>query len=126
MSIRTERLSREIVRILSQIIMREMNDPRMGFVTVVRARISPDLRTATVFLSILGSEKEQKLTFAAIQHARKFLQRNLGDGLGIRFTPELLLIHDRSVEKAIKMSQLLSEISTDKESDDGANEKEEE
>lgn len=107
MSRRLERVSKEIARILGNLIIHEMKDPRMGFVTITRVVVSPDLQIAKIFLSIMGDEKQQKLTLAGFRHAKGFLQREVGRRLGIRTMPELMFIHDQSIEKVIRLTKII-------------------
>lgn len=105
---RLEKLSREIVREASKIVLYELNDPRMGFVTVTRATITPDLKLARIYVSILGDKKQRALTLHALEHAHGFIQRTLGHRLEIRCTPEVIFVMDETVEKLIRIQELIS------------------
>lgn len=82
-------MSREITRIVSQIIMQELKDPRMGFITVIKADVSADLRYAKIYVSILGDEKKQRLTMYGLKHARGYIQGSLARQLRIRIMPRI-------------------------------------
>jgi ribosome-binding factor A len=104
---RKDRLASEIVKETSRVLLQEMRDPRLGFVTVTRAKVSDDYRNAKVFVSILGSPKQKKLSLAALKHARGFVQAELSRRIRMRVFPEILFVLDESIEKAFKMSQIL-------------------
>lgn len=86
---RTARISEHIREAVSQIILFELKDPRIGFVTILEVTITPDVKEATVYLSIMGTPAEQKRTLAAINHAKGYLQKRLGKSLRTRNTPKL-------------------------------------
>ena len=111
---RLERLSREISRGVAEILQQEISDPRMGFVSVVGSKVSPDLKHARVFVSVMGDEKKKKLTMKGLKHAAGFVRRGLAGRLCIRECPELVFSLDDSIDKAFRISKLLDEISTGK------------
>ncbi|MEW6366510.1 MAG: 30S ribosome-binding factor RbfA [Acidobacteriota bacterium] len=94
---------------LMRLIQREMHDPRLGFVTVTEVRMSPDLRSARVYVSVMGEEEKQKETLSVLQHAEGFLRNGLSKVLQMRFTPELHFVLDRSIERSIRIEELLHE-----------------
>ncbi len=112
---RTEKLERELVRELSLIILREINDPRMGFVTVMKTKLTADYKQATVFVSIMGQEKDKNLTFHGLRHAKGFIQKSLSGRLSTRYIPELIFELDTSVDKTLRMSALFNKIEKERE-----------
>src|SRR5213596_4384823 len=107
---KTHRLARvsEVVReVASETILFELNDPRVKRVTVTRAEVSGDLQHAKVYVSVMGTEKEQKLTLRGLEHAAGFVQSKLADRLQTRFTPVLRFVLDEGVKKSIEMSRLI-------------------
>ena len=109
---KTHRLARvaEAVReVASETILYELRDPRVKMVTVTRAEVSGDLQHAKVYVSIMGTEKEQKLTLRGLQHAAGFIQSKLAQRLQTRFTPVLQFVLDQGVKKSIEMSRILNE-----------------
>ncbi|MHC4605894.1 MAG: 30S ribosome-binding factor RbfA [Planctomycetota bacterium] len=117
---RKEKLEREIVRETSQIILYEMKDPRLGFVTVTRAKISDDYRYAKVFISVLGEEGKKRLTMQGLEHARGFVQRSLSRRIPMRTFPELAFVLDESVEKTMQMVQMIDDLTREREEREGA------
>jgi ribosome-binding factor A len=109
---KTHRLARvaEVIReVASETILFELKDPRVKGVTVTRAEVSADLQHAKVFVSIMGSPQEQKLTMHGLTHAAGFVQSKLGSRLKTRFTPTIKFILDEGVKKSIEVSRLINE-----------------
>ncbi len=110
MPYRAERLAQEVKVQISLILARELRDPRVGLATVTDARMSPDLRYARVFVSVLGASDEQQKALAALNQAAGFIRRQLGARLGLRHSPELTFCFDQSVEQGARMEEILSEV----------------
>lgn len=106
---RPERLAEQIKEELSLIIGGEVEDPRVGFVTVTGAKLTEDLRTAKVYVSVLGTEEEVKGSLAALRHASGFIRAQLGAVLRMRHTPELHFVYDDADVRAARIDELLSE-----------------
>lgn len=107
MSIKVGRVAKMIKNHVGRILLHELADPRMGFVTVTNVEVSPDFKTAKVFVSVLGTEAEQRRTMHGLRHAAGHVQRLIGQRMRIRNTPYLSFVHDRSVERAIELSMLI-------------------
>jgi ribosome-binding factor A len=88
----------------------ELKDPRIGFVTVTGVETSPDLRHARVFVSVLGSEAKQKRTLAGLAAAHGVLQARLARELRMKRTPQLAFEYDPTVERGVRMTQLIDEL----------------
>ena len=106
---RPERLAEQIKEEVSLIIAGEVEDPRVGFVTVTDAKLTPDLRYAKIYVSVLGTEAEVKESLAALKHAAGFIRTQLGAVLRMRRTPELHFVYDETYETAARIEELLSE-----------------
>ena len=104
---------------LSTAILHEMKDPRTGFVTVVRVEVSPDLRRARVYVSILGDEKQQAKAMYGLNHAAGFLQARVADRLQTKYTPVLKFIQDDSVKRSVEISRLIDEAIGDRKDEGG-------
>lgn len=111
---RKDRLASEIVKETSQILLYEMKDPRKGFVTVTRAKISDDYRYAKVFVSIMGTAKEKKLTMNSLRHAQGFVQAELSRRIKMRVFPEVHFELDESIEKAFQVTRLLDDLAKER------------
>lgn len=109
---KTHRLARvaEVVReVASQTILFELRDPRVKMVTVTRTEVSGDLQHAKVYVSIMGSDKDQKLTLHGLRHAAGFVQSRLASRLQTRFTPVIQFVLDEGVKKSIEMTRLIKD-----------------
>lgn len=106
---RIERLAEVVKQEVSKVILYELKDPRISFVTVTKAEIAPDLKRATVYVSILGDEAAQRKTFQILEHARGFIQSSVGSRLQIRYTPILAFCLDDSIKKSQHISRLIDE-----------------
>ncbi|MFO1541569.1 MAG: 30S ribosome-binding factor RbfA [Chloroflexota bacterium] len=109
MSERTERLDELFAQEIAAIIAREIADPRVGFVTVTKVEVAPDLRHATVWVSVIGDAATQKASLRALGRAMPFVRHRLG-ALHLRRIPELHLRHDDSVERGTRVLRLIEEI----------------
>ncbi len=89
---------------------RGLKDPRIGFVTVTGVDLSPDLRHAKIFVSIMGSDAEKSGTMEALGHATGWIRHELGQRIRMKYLPELLFLPDTSQEYGEKIDRLLDEI----------------
>lgn len=115
MPYRPERLAAAIQEEISQIL-REMKDPRLGFVSVTNVEVSSDLRYARVYVSVLGSPTEEAATMEALQHAQGFLRSELGRRIRLRHTPEISFRLDRSIRHGARINELLRDLDRPKSS----------
>ena len=109
---KTHRLARvaEVIReVASETILFELQDPRVKNVTVTRAEVSADLQHAKVYVSILGSDKEQSLCMHGLKSSAGFVQSKLAGRLKTRFTPSIKFIKDEGVKKSIEVTRLINE-----------------
>jgi ribosome-binding factor A len=91
----------------------ELKDPRIGMVTVTGVHVTPDLAEARIFISVLGNEKKRKATLAGLDSARGVLQAKLGRQLSLRRTPMLTISYDDSVERGVRMTKLIEDVTSD-------------
>jgi ribosome-binding factor A len=110
MSRRTERVSEAIREVCSRAILFELKDPRVLGVTVTRAEVTGDLRHAKLFVSLMGTEKEQRLTLSGLESARGFLQRKVAERLETRYTPHIDIVVDDSVKKSLEIARILRDV----------------
>lgn len=95
---------------MSDLIQRELKDPRIGFVTVTRVEVSQDLKYARIYVSVLGTPEEQKKTMAALESGRGFIRREIGQRLDLRSVPEIQFRLDTSAEYSDRINRLLNEL----------------
>lgn len=113
-SIKNTRINGEVQRELSQLISREIKDPRINPMTsVVAVEVSPDLKHAKVYISVLGDEESQKNTLAGLKSAAPYIRGQLARTINLRNTPELTFILDQSIEYGVNMSHLIEEVNKD-------------
>lgn len=113
MSRRTQQVGGFLQEELTDIIRREVKDPRVGFFSLTRVEVTPDLRTARVFVSVLGTDEERVATLAALRSAGGFIRHHLRPRLRTRQIPDLEFRDDRSMEYAEEIGRTLREIATD-------------
>jgi ribosome-binding factor A len=106
---RLARIAEAVREVASETILYEMRDPRVKMVTVTRAEVSGDLQHAKVYVSIMGTDKEQQLTLRGLRHAAGFIQSKLARRLQTRFTPVLHFVLDQGVKHSIEMTRLINE-----------------
>ena len=107
---RPQQVGEAIQRELGELLLRELKDPRLGFVTIMGVEVSPDLKHARVFISVLGSAEEQQASMAALVSARGWLRHELGQRLDLRYIPELQFRSDKTEETADRINRLLNEV----------------
>lgn len=110
MSRRTARIAEAIRETVSTTVLFELRDPRIKNVTVISVEVSPDIRSAKVYVSIMGDEKTQRLALHGLESARGFLQARVADRIETRYTPILKFVIDPGVKKSIEASRLLREV----------------
>jgi len=106
---RMRRVDEAVRSVLSDAITQELKDPRIGFVTVTAVKTSPDLRHARVYVSVLGDEATRADSLAGLASAHGFLQRRIASELRLKHTPALEFAYDDTVEKGMRLTELLSE-----------------
>jgi len=106
---RKERIASLLKQAVSRIIMSELNDPRMGFVTVVKVEPSPDLKSAKVHVSVMGEASDINRTLEGLKHAARFIRRQVGEEVALRIVPELVFVEDKSVKGSVRVSRLIAE-----------------
>ena len=106
---RMRRVNEAVREVISAHISGDLKDPRIGFVTVTGVETSPDLRSARVFVSVLGNDAERDDALAGLGAAAGFLQAQIGRELRLKRTPTLTFVYDESVDTGMRISKLLDE-----------------
>ena len=106
------RVNEALREVLSEAV-GDLKDPRIGFVTVTGVRASADLRQATVYVSVLGSERKRDKTLAGITSSRAVLQSRVNRELHLKRTPQLTFQYDQTPEEGVRLSKLIDELSPD-------------
>lgn len=115
---RPERVAEQIRAELAQLLVRDVHDPGIGFVTVTRTHVSPDLQVARVYYTALGDAPARAASAHALDRAAPFLRRQMGKRLRLKRTPELRFIYDDSIAGQDRIEQILNELHPSHEPDD--------
>lgn len=107
---RQERLSERIQEEVAEIVAGELKDPRIGFVTVTRVALTPDLHQLRVWVTAMGSEEDRRQALEGLSSACGYVRRELGLRLRLRHSPEITFLADRGAEEAAKVEGLLRKI----------------
>jgi ribosome-binding factor A len=118
MNERMRRVNEAVKEVLSEGLV-ELKDPRIGFVTVTGVETSPDLRRARVYVSVLGSGRKREATMKGLESSAGHLQRRLNQELHMKRTPQLTFEYDPTVERGVRLSKLIDELTPDERDDDG-------
>jgi ribosome-binding factor A len=105
-----QRLTEVIRQRAAHVILFELRDPRMGFVTITKVKLAPDMSICVIYWSVIGTAGDKSKTMHALEHARLFVQRRVAEGLRTRSAPILSFEFDPSVEGSIKMGGLLKSL----------------
>jgi len=95
---------------LSDLLRRELRDPRLGFATVTEVKLSASLDCARVYVSVMGDEEERRRTMAALERAEGFIRRELAHRLKLRYVPQIEFVADLTLDRAARLEALLDEI----------------
>ena len=113
---RVDRIEEQLRIEISEIIEREIQDPRVHFVTTSRVKVTPDLGHARIFVTVLGSNDDRKKALQGLRSAAHFVKRSLAKRLHhLRRIPDLIFEYDDTVEKDLRLEELLEQISSDPE-----------
>ncbi len=113
MSRRINRVEKACREELSEILQREVKDPRVGFVTITKVKVTPDLRHAKVYVSIMGNEEEVENSIAGLESAKGYLRSHLGKHLRLKFLPELEFLRERIAEEALRLNEIMRQVKED-------------
>ena len=112
--LRVEKLQELIKQETSKMLLRELKDPRIGFVTVTQVEVTGDLREAKIYVSIMGGEEQVAESLAGLQSALGYIRREIGRRIRLRFTPEISFALDRSLDYSAHIQELLLSIQQEK------------
>ena len=114
---RQEKVAKELMREISQLVLYELNDPAVGFVTFTRVEPASDLKSAKVFFSTIGDEKVKQSAFGMLKRAKSFIQGTVSRRMRLRHTPELSFHFDESIEGAVRICKIIDEVTRPKEAE---------
>ena len=110
---RAQRVGELIQKEISALLLRGLNDPRIGFVTITGVEVTPDLHLARVYYTVIGDETARRNCGAGLKSATPFIRQQLGRQLQMRYTPDLLVQYDSSIDYGNRIESLLREIHHD-------------
>jgi ribosome-binding factor A len=113
---RPERIGEEILQELATLLVREVKDPGVGFVTLTRTKVSPDLQLVRVYYTLIGDEKAKRESQKALERATPFLRRQIGSRVRLRRVPELRFEFDKSVEHQDRIERILLDLEQERQS----------
>ena len=114
---RSQKAAQAVREVVGTSILRDLKDPRIENVTVTHVEVAPDMRTARVYVSVMGDESQQKLCIRGLQHAAGFLQSKVAKRIDTRYTPVLKFVLDHGVKKSIEMNEILESVRSERESE---------
>lgn len=112
---RPDRVGEEIRQELAGLLAREVHDPGIGFITLTRVKVSPDLQLARVYYTLLGDDRQHHETERALARATPFLRRQIGGRLRLRRVPEIRFEFDRTVETQDRIERILLDLQAERE-----------
>ncbi len=119
--LRVEKLQELIKQEISKMLLSDLKDPRIGFVTVTHVSVTGDLRDAKVFVSIMGNDEKVKESWAGLQSCLGFIRREIGKRIRLRFTPTIEFALDTSLDYSEKIQKLLLQVEKERESENENN-----
>ena len=118
---RADRVSGLIQEVLSDILRKEIADPRLAMATITGVRMSPDLKVASIYFTISGGEKKVSAAADAFDRARGFIKKRLARQLELRYMPQLRFFHDGSFDYGSRIENLLKSVTTENGKDHSTN-----
>ncbi len=112
---RPERVAELIKEEISRIVRERVSDPRIGFMSVTNVDVSPDLKNAKIFVSVLGDKQEREKTFEGLRSATSFIRGQLGRVLELRCVPEISFVHDKSIERGSRVLAIMNKLTREAE-----------
>ena len=100
---------------ISEILLKEIKDPRIGFITITRVAVSDDCRLAKVYFSVMGSDDDREKSIQGLNSAKGFVRKELGQRMRLRYTPDILFRFDPSVEYAVHLEEVIHHLREERE-----------
>jgi len=109
---RIERINETIKEVLSEIVLNEIKDPRLGLVTVVSVRVARDLATARIHFSVMGDEAQRQIALKILKGASGFMRHAIANAIDVQHSPELRWVYDDSLDRAFRINEVLRQTGT--------------
>ena len=104
---RSERVADLVRKEISEMLIRSIKDPRIGFVTLTRVTVTDDCRSARIYYSVVGSPDEREQSLEGLNSAKGYIRRELGHRMKLKYTPEIVFQFDPSIEYAVHMEEVI-------------------
>ena len=116
---RSEKVADLVHKEISEMLIKSIKDPRIGFVTITRVSVSEDFRLARVYFSVIGSPEDREKSQEGLDSARGYMRKELGRRLTLRYTPEIVFQFDPSIEYAVHIGEVIQSLRQKENEDDG-------
>ncbi len=117
---RSDKVADLIQKEISEMLVKTVKDPRIGFVTITRVAVSEDCRSAKVYFSVAGTPEERERSMKGLNSAKGYVRKELGRRIRLRYTPEIIFKFDPSIEYAIHIGEVIRHLKKDEETDGNA------
>ena len=107
---RSDKVAEAVHELVSELLVKGLKDPRIGFVTITGVKVTDDMRLATVYFTVIGTDEEKKATEQGLNSARTFIRKEMGKKFRMRYVPEVVFKYDASVEYGYRIESILKEI----------------
>lgn len=115
---RSEKVAEAVHELISELLVKGLKDPRIGFVTITGVKVTDDMHLATVYFTVIGTDAEKKATEQGLNSARGFIRKEMGKSLRMRYVPDIVFKYDVSVDYGYRIESILKEISSPDQNDD--------
>ena len=119
---RSDRVADSIRKEISEMLVKTIKDPRIGFITITRVTVSEDCRLAKVYYSVVGTPEQKRQSMEGMNSAKGYIRRELGHRMKLKYTPELVFQFDPSIEYAIHMGELIHHLQEERAEIEGRDE----
>ncbi len=113
MGVRVEKLQEEIKHAVGNILLRDMHNPHLGFVTVTSVKLTPDLRHARIYISVLGSKSQVEDSWEALKKSQAYIRHSLAQKVRMRYVPEIELFPDTTMQYSAHIQGIINKIHRD-------------
>ena len=110
---RVRRVEEAVRAEIAALLIKGLKDPRIGFVSVMTVRVSPDLRSANVYVSLFGTDSEKKSSLAGLRSSAGFVRKHIGRVLRLRFAPEIRFMEDTTLDEVYRLDQVFKQLHED-------------
>ena len=114
---RSEKIADIIHKEVSQMLLKTVKDPRIGFVTITRVAVTEDCRLAKVYFSVAGTPEERERSISGLTSAKGYIRKELGRRISLRYTPEIMFQFDPSIEYAIHIGEVFQQLKQERKKD---------